>query len=217
MKKFINNRFQFSLMLLFVIYAVGIVSVLTGHADDLMKLTFFNLLFATALLLFNAEEIGKTYLGWFLIVALAGYLVELLGIETGWVFGEYQYGSGLGLKLFDVPFIIGINWAVLVFASAAIVNEFLIPGWLKAALAATIMVLYDVLLEPVAVRFDFWNWNGGAIPMQNYIAWWIIAFLMLLGITYFTKNLKNRIALYIIAVQAIFFIIVILQQGLTFH
>jgi putative membrane protein len=217
MKKLINNRFQFSLMLLIIIYAVGIVSVLSGHADSLMRLTFYNLLFAVALLLFNAEGIGKTYIGWFLFVALAGYLVELLGIETGWVFGEYQYGSGLGLKLFDVPFIIGFNWAVLVFASAAIVNKFSIPGWLKAALAATIMVLYDVLLEPVAVRFDFWNWNGGAIPMQNYIAWWIIAFLMLLGITYFTKNLRNRIALYIIAAQAIFFIIIILQQGLTIH
>jgi len=213
--KILTNRFQYSLFLLIVIYAVGISSVLSGHADSLMQLTPFNLLFASALLLYNAEGIGKVYLGWFVLVACAGYLLELLGIETGLVFGEYYYGSGLGLKLFGVPLIIGINWAVLVFASAAVVQFISVPGWLKAALAATIMVLYDVLLEPVAVRFDFWSWAGGLIPIQNYIAWWVIAFVMLLGVYYFVKNLKNRLAIYVILVQALFFIIVILQQGLS--
>jgi len=217
MMKILTNRFQFSLFLLIVIYAVGIGSVLLGHADSLMQLTPFNLLFASALLLYNAEGIGKAYLGWFVLVACAGYLLELLGIETGLVFGEYYYGSGLGLKLFGVPLIIGINWAVLVFASAAVVQFISVPGWLKAALAATIMVLYDVLLEPVAVRFDFWNWAGGLIPIQNYMAWWVIAFVMLSGVYYFVKNLKNKLAIYVILVQALFFIIVILQQGLSLH
>ena len=156
-------------------------------------------------------------MGWFILVACAGYLLELLGIETGLVFGEYYYGSGLGLKLFGVPLIIGINWAVLVFATAAVVQFISVPGWLKAALAATLMVLYDVLLEPVAVRFDFWNWAGGLIPIQNYMAWWVIAFVMLSGVYYFVKNLKNKLAIYVILVQALFFIIVILQQGLSLH
>ena len=141
MMKVLTNRFQFSLFLLIVIYAVGIGSVLSGYADSLMQLTPFNLLFASALLLYNAEGIGKTFLGWFVLVACAGYLFELLGIETGMVFGEYYYGPGLGLKLFGVPLIIGINWAVLVFATAAVVQIISVPGWLKAALAATIMVL----------------------------------------------------------------------------
>jgi putative membrane protein len=92
-----------------------------------------------------------------------------------------------------------------------------VSGWLKAALAATIMVLYDVLLEPVAVRFDFWSWAGAAIPIQNYIAWWVIGFVMLSGVYYFVKNLKKKLAIYVILVQALFFIIVILQQGLSLH
>jgi uncharacterized membrane protein len=77
------------------------------------------------------------------------------------------------------------------------------------------MLAYDVLLEPVAIHFDFWSWEGGSIPLQNYAAWWIIAFFMLLGAFYFVQNLKNRLAVYIIGIQVLFFIILILNQGLT--
>lgn len=91
----------------------------------------------------------------FAIIAASGYLIELIGIITGLIFGEYAYGSGLGLKLFDVPLIIGLNWAILVFATAALTQQFLWPTWLKATLAATLMVAYDFFLEPVAINFDF--------------------------------------------------------------
>jgi uncharacterized membrane protein len=211
---FLKNRFRLSLFLLGVIYAVGIVTVLSGHADSLMKLTPYNLIFATVILLYNAEGFNRRFIIWFSVVAVSGYLLELIGIKTGLVFGEYSYGSGLGIKLFDVPLIIGINWAILVFATAALFQRFGWPIWLKAAASATIMVAYDFLLEPVAIRFDFWNWAGGSIPLQNYAAWWLIAFFMLLGAFYFVNNLKNRLAIYVIGIQSLFFIIIILNQGL---
>lgn len=213
--KFLKNRFQLSLFLLVVIYTVGIATVLTGYADDLMKLTPFNLLFASGILLYNAEGINRRYVSMFAIIAASGYLIELIGIITGLIFGEYAYGSGLGLKLFDVPLIIGLNWAILVFATAALMQQFLWPTWLKAALAATLMVAYDFFLEPVAINFDFWTWAGGSIPIQNYAAWWVIAFLMLLATFKFVTNLKNRLAGYVIAIQTLFFIILILKQGLS--
>jgi uncharacterized membrane protein len=211
---FLKNRFRLSLFLLGVIYAVGIVTVLSGHADSLMKLTPFNLIFASAILLYNAEGFNRRYIVWFVVVSVSGYLLELIGIKTGLVFGEYSYGSGLGIKLFDVPLIIGINWAILVFATAALIQHYNWPIWLKAAISATIMVAYDVFLEPVAIRFDFWNWAGGSIPLQNYAAWWLIAFFMLLGAFHFVNNLKNRLAIYVIGIQTLFFIIIILNQGL---
>lgn len=213
--KFLKNHFQLSLFLLVVIYTVGIATVLLGYADDLMKLTPFNLLFASGILLYNAEGINRRYISMFAIIAASGYLIELIGIITGLIFGEYAYGSGLGLKLFDVPLIIGLNWAILVFATAALMQQFLWPAWLKAAMAATLMVAYDFFLEPVAINFDFWTWAGGSIPIQNYAAWWVIAFLMLLATFKFVTNLKNRLAGYVIAIQTLFFIILILKQGLS--
>ncbi len=204
---FVQNRFRFSLFLLVAVYTVGIVTVLLGHADSLMSLTPFNLLFASGILLYNAEGIGKKYLAWFALIALVGYLLEVAGVLTGLVFGEYVYGSALGIKPLGVPLIIGLNWAILVFATAALIRHLQWPTWLKAAAAASLMLAYDFLLEPVAIRFDFWSWGGGAIPVQNYAAWWLIGFFMLLGTFYFVKNLKNRLAVYVIGIQVLFFVV----------
>lgn len=215
MKKILSNRFYLSLFLLIVVYLVGIIAVIAGMADSLMQLTPYNLLFATAILLYNAVQINRTYLFWFALIAVAGYLLELAGITTGMIFGTYTYGSGLGFKLAEVPLIIGINWSVLVFSTAAILAK---TAWslpLKSAAAASMMVLYDVLLEPVAIRFDFWSWAGGPVPLQNYIAWWIIAFFMLLGMQGYVKKVSNKIAAPILIVQSVFFLILILKEKLN--
>jgi len=215
MKKILTNRFYLSLSLLVIVYMVCIVTVLLGYAEPLMLLTPFNLLFASGLLIYNAEGFDKRYGSWLLVVMLAGFFVELVGIETGLIFGTYSYGDGLGIKWLDVPLMIGVNWGVLVFATAALVQHFKIAKWIKAVLAATMMVSYDALLEPVAVRFDFWSWAAGVIPLQNYLAWWIIAFGMLLGAFYLVKNLRNRVAIYIIGIQTLFFVLLIFDQNLT--
>lgn len=212
---FLKNRFQLSLVLLIIVYMVGIVSVLLGHAESLMLLTPYNLLFATGLLLYNAEGFDKKYGIWLLVVMLAGFFVEVLGIKTGLIFGDYAYGEGLGWKWLDVPLIIGMNWGVLVFGTAALIHKLPVAKPLKAAIAATLMVSYDIFLEPVAVRFDFWTWAGATIPLQNYIAWWIIAFLMLLGAFSIVKNLRNRLAVYVLLIQTLFFILLILDQSLS--
>ncbi len=214
---FIQNRFQLSLFLLAVIYLVGIVTVLIGHADPLMELTVYNLLFAAILLVYNARKTNKIYWLWFGICALAGILVEIAGVQTGLVFGTYSYGSILGISLGGVPLIIGLNWSLLVFASAALFTRFHISAFAKAGLAATVMVAYDIFLEPVAIRFGFWDWAGGPVPLQNYLAWWVIAFLMLSGVFRYVPDLRNRLAPYIIGVQTLFFIIIILVEKLPIH
>ncbi len=217
MKAFLKNKFQLSLFLLIVIYMVGIISVLAGRAESLMQLTVYNLLFAIAILIYNAEKPNKLYWLWFGICALAGFLLEVAGVQTALIFGEYSYGEVLGLSLWGVPLIIGLNWSLLVFATAALVNSKTWPIALKAAIAASIMVLYDIFLEPVAIRFGFWEWAGGPVPLQNYLAWWLIAFFMLLGVFTYVKNLRNRLALYILGIQTLFFILIILYEGLPIH
>ncbi len=214
LKNILYNRFYLSLLLLIIVYAVGFATVLLGHTDDLMLLTPFNLLFASGLLIFNANQANRYYWLLLLLVMIAGFLVEVLGVHTGLIFGTYSYGAGLGLKLFGVPLMIGVNWGILVFATAALFQHLQLNFVFKAALAATAMVLYDVLLEPVAIRFDFWTWATVHVPIQNYIAWWLIAFVMLLAVNYWVRNLKNRIAVYIVSIQTLFFWVLITTENL---
>jgi uncharacterized membrane protein len=158
----IKSRLSISLILLAIIYLVGIVSVLAGTAEPLMELTVYNLLFAAAILLYNAEMPGNRYVLWFAVCAIAGFMIEVAGVQTGAIFGEYAYGSVLGIGLWGVPLIIGLNWSFLVFASAAVVQSLKAGIVVKSALAATIMVVYDIFLEPVAIRFDYWQWATDA-------------------------------------------------------
>jgi putative membrane protein len=46
----------------------------------------------------------------------------------------------------------------------------------SAFLTALGAVLFDVVLEPVAMALDYWQWRGDAVPLQNYLAWFVIAF-----------------------------------------
>jgi putative membrane protein len=63
----------------------------------------------------------------------------------------------------------------------------------------------DWLIEPVAIRYDFWSWDYETIPLQNY-AGWLITSAVMLGAYYLLKvEAKNRLALPLYIVQASFF------------
>ena len=76
------------------------------------------------------------------------------------------------------------------------------------------MVMYDILLEPVAIRFDFWQWENVLVPLQNYVAWWLISLVMMTGVQHFVSNRKNPIAGWVLAIQSLFFIALIISEKL---
>jgi putative membrane protein len=67
------------------------------------------------------------------------------------------------------------------------------------------MVLLDLMIEPVAIRLDFWHWQGGSIPIQNYIMWFLVAMFMnwILSFNRFKFNIKLGFGLLIS--QVLFF------------
>ena len=52
-------------------------------------------------------------------------IAEILGVNYGLIFGKYDYGDNLGLKLLGVPLLIGLNWVVLTFICGSISNHFI--------------------------------------------------------------------------------------------
>ncbi len=73
---------------------------------------------------------------------------------------------------------------------------------------ASLAVLFDWLMEPVAVKLGFWTWHGdGTIPLYNYICWFIIS-ILLLTIFHFSKfDKKNKFAINLLLIQSLFFLI----------
>lgn len=163
--------------ILVIIYAVGIAGHFISSLRDLMLLlTPFVLILSAVLVMFPVyKSKNKNILLWFTVVFLFTIILEIVGVKTGQIFGHYNYGGVLGLKLFEVPVIIGINWALVLAGAIVITEKTSFPILIKIIIAGIMATAFDILLEPVAVKFGYWIWLDNYIPLRNYLAWFLIA------------------------------------------
>lgn len=69
---------------------------------------------AGAMLLHALLAYGARYAFSYLGTTLAfGYLIELIGINTGWPFGTYTYSHTLGLQIAGVPLVVPFAWVMM--------------------------------------------------------------------------------------------------------
>ena len=201
------SKSTLSILILAILYLVGILGVRLNIHEDFLLLTPFNLLSSLALVLWNHpkwDTFTKVYL---IICFCVGFLAEVIGVQTGLIFGSYHYGPVLGWQLWDTPLMIGVNWALLAYCSGVVVSS-LVPHWhwiIKGTLSALLMVGLDVLIEPVAIRYDFWTWEQHAPPLQNFIGWFLVALPLLLLFHYQFKKINNKVAIALFIMQIIFF------------
>ena len=174
-----KNAISIGLLWLFTIS--GILGILSQHQNWFLSLTPLNLLLTALIVLCNIKNWGlKTLLAFFIPFTL-GFVSEALGVNYGLIFGSYTYGNNLGYNVFGVPLLICANWAILTFITADVAKHFTKNSWLSALIGAVLMTILDLIIEVSAPRFDFWEFEGKVVPVQNYIAWLIIAFLSHLG------------------------------------
>jgi bisanhydrobacterioruberin hydratase len=141
-----------------------------------------------------------------LIIASLGYLIEVIGVASGALFGQYQYGNTLGYKLVNVPLLIGINWLLLIFAAYGVMSTFFNKAWQIAFCGALLLTLLDIAIEPVAIKLDFWSWQGEKIPLQNYLMWFLVSFLLLLLVYLFRVEINGRFSFVLMGAQLVFFV-----------
>lgn len=158
-----------------IFHTVGLFGLFSGSRDYFLSLSPMNLLISLGCLVLSMRFSAKLAMD-MALVGIVGFTVEWIGVHTGYLFGDYAYGENLGWKWLDIPLIISINWIMLSFASIAWVLHLTVPDWLKALLSALLMTGLDVLIEPVAIQSDFWSWNGGTIPIFNYVCWFLVSF-----------------------------------------
>jgi bisanhydrobacterioruberin hydratase len=209
-----NLRQNNKLVILFfvIFYSVGFVGTINSFTHD-----FFLKLFPLAIILsFSAilffhdlkYDLRTIYL--LIIIAFSGFLIEVAGISTHIIFGTYSYGETLGIKLFDTPLMIGINWVMLVFATSSVADSLRISNFYKILFASAIMVFYDLLMELVAPLLGMWSWENGTIPARNYVAWFIISVIMHAFLKLFHVRPRSSVAAYLLIIQGAFFVLLII-------
>lgn len=203
----IESRYHPAIKTVLVLaYAAGTVGLhLPSLAVYFRPLSPFTLISSLVVLLLFHADWRPAFWIYATLAFLAGYLIEVIGIHTGLIFGEYAYGRGLGTQVWGVPPVIGINWLILSYCCGSVCDRLRVPVWAKIATASTLMVLLDFLIEPVAVELDFWTWFGQPVPIRNYIGWWLVsASIFSLWYTLpFGK--ENRLAKWVLALQFLFF------------
>jgi putative membrane protein len=181
LKKTVNTfRSELLVAILVIFYTVGTVGILReASREQFLSLSFFNLLLSFSVLVVGRKDRTWLFYAFVGLCYATGLIAEYIGVHTGLLFGEYSYGENLGLKVMGIPLIIGVNWAMLVLTSGSFLVHYNLGNWLKSMLAAALMTGLDAIMEPVAMKSDFWNWKNGAIPFYNYVCWFFISWALL--------------------------------------
>lgn len=198
---------------IFIFHLVGAVGMSIEEFKPLfVSLTPAHLLLTLFLFLWS-DSFSLSQIKLFVILFMIGFWVEVVGVKTGILFGIYKYGSTLGFKFLDVPLLIGVNWFLLAVSTFGVVSFLTKNKYVLIIASATLMVALDFIIEPVAIHLDFWTWQNGIIPIQNYVMWWLVSLLMQ-WIIYFKKlKFSTTICFAIFISQILFFTILNLHIG----
>lgn len=196
-------------LLIVLFYSVGLLGFLFQPAVPLFKqLVPFHLLLMTGLLIASQPLPNRSFWAFLAVTYVAGFLIELAGTQTGLVFGSYAYGGTLGYKIFDTPLMIGVNWILVIYSVGMTLSQLKVRNvYAFLFMGASSVTLLDYLIEPVAMKYDYWNWAGGVIPLQNYVVWFFFSALLLLGFYKATFPKSNKSAMTLFLVQFLFFLI----------
>ncbi|MGZ5302814.1 MAG: carotenoid biosynthesis protein [Bacteroidia bacterium] len=194
-------------LFLLIIYTVGRIGLVSEiYSAQFQGLTWLNLVITAVLAFSFHQHFTKRFILICLGVFASGFIIEWIGVRTGAIFGAYKYGETLGLKLDNIPLLIGLNWLVLIYAVANFLKYFPLKTPLYILCGSALMVLLDFFMEPFAVRFDLWSWNNNAVPLQNYVGWFVTSGIMLWFMRYAQNALPvNHFAAFVYFLQLIIF------------
>ena len=203
-----NNKefLRLSIFFLWLINISGFFGITSDQNEFFLSTTPYVLSLTLLLLLINHElSDNKSKIGLILIFFL-GLIVEILGVNYGFFFGEYSYGANFGPKIYEVPYVIGFNWVLLIIATGSLSDK-LIKGKeiYKILFASSLMVLIDLLMELSAPKLDYWEFVISPVPFSNYL-WWFIFSICFQYIFFKTvKSKEYNLSSNILVIQFLFF------------
>ena len=171
----ISSTSKVSVFVIWLFHVCGMIGISYGNKDLFLSFTPVNLIISFFLLFVNQIQITQRELLSVFTIFLIGMICEILGVNYGYIFGDYVYLDNLGTKVFGVPILIGINWIILTFITGSI-SSYIFKKNLKFSIlsGAIFMILLDLIIEPVAPLLGFWIFDLPSVPLQNYVGWFLI-------------------------------------------
>ena len=182
-----NNKefLRLSIFILWLINVSGFFGILSDQKEFFLSTSPYVLTLTFLLLILNHELSDKKSKIGLMLIFILGLITEILGVNYGLFFGEYSYGANLGPKIYGVPYVIGLNWVLLIIATGSLSDK-LIKGKIinKILFASILMVLLDLLIEKIAPKLDYWEFDISPVPFSNYLWWFIFSIIFQYSIGY---------------------------------
>lgn len=224
--KLFKNKYAIALGISLLFHVSAIIGLLfTNYDAFFIKNTPLNLMISLVLVLFTHQYFNKSFWFFFIACSLAGVVYEIIGVNTGLLFGDYEYSDVMGFKILGVPVLLGCLWFTTMYSVGCLVFKLYASIKVKyklklsnnkerhllAIAAAFAAVLLDYFLEPVAIKLNFWKWfPPGEIPFYNYVCWFFGSLILQYLFVNLNFKKQNIFVVYLYGIQAVFFITIIL-------
>ena len=137
-------------------------------------------------------------------------IFENMSVLTGFPFGNYYWTDVAGVKLFNIPLVVGpsylstgyLSW---VLATTIVGDVYRKSNWFKTVavpmIGAFFMVAWDLTIDPIMATIDHvWIWEQGGgffgVPLSNFLGWYFVVYVFMqifaLYLRSFRKNTENE-------------------------
>lgn len=200
----------------FFLVAGGMWHIL-GLFQDIMKITAGSVMILICFLAVwdVKDEIKdlKAFMNFLLNIAFISFAAEWIGTMKGWLFGDYDYGHVLQPAILDIPIAIAFAWVSVLILSASMANHLYDKNNLiiKSLISGALMTFFDLIMEPAAIKLNYWRWVGNAIPLFNYLTWFLLgtAFSFYGYKKGFLNDIKEIRSVHLYFAQMIYFLLVL--------
>lgn len=198
------SKFTISVFVIWLFTISGVLGILSSYQEWFLQNTPLNLYVYFFLVVINLKTHDTNFMYAFLIPFILGLISEGLGVNYGYIFGEYSYGENLGYKVWGVPLTICFNWVILTVTTQDLAKRISSNRFVYSLIGSVLMVLLDLIIEVSAPRFDYWEFENG-VPLQNYLGWFVIGFIAQLGYSLFKVDTDKDFSIHLLLAISIFF------------
>lgn len=137
-----------------------------------------------------------------ILLALFAYIIESIGIITGFPYGSFTYKGTLGPQILGiVPVLLPFVWIPFVLSSFTIAKELKQRKWILIVTGTFVLLGMDFIIDPAAVALNYWSYNNGGfyygIPLSNFAGWVLSGTIAMIICNHFFPSTTERFPSYI--------------------
>lgn len=203
-----TSAYRLAISLVFLCFLPGLIGKYYPDTIHLSNYTIPLQLSLMSLLLFSHSPVQYRQIMMAFIAATVIYGLLILNQQGILLFGKMSYGTSLGPLWNGISLFSGLYWFVLLYCSCVMAR---VSGFQdlfsKSFVSAGALILCDFFMEPLAEKYGYWTWDKAFTPHQNYVAWYLIAFVLAFSIHSFKCIQTNKAAIAFYSAQFIYFLI----------